>query len=169
MVATTSERRAAPVQSSYDSTGPAADPGGAERRATILNVMDWDPLHELVALRDRSSRRPSQPDGAWTPNVDLLETEAAFVLVAELPGLKDGDLEITATSDGLVLAGQRRVLAPPAQRFLRMERGHGRFSRAFAFGEPIDVSGIKAHFDRGLLTITVPKAAPAPDRRITIG
>lgn len=130
--------------------------------------MNWDPLHDLVALHERGERRPPGGDGAWTPLVDLLETDAAFLIVAELPGLGSDDFTITATADRLVLAGTRRAAGPTPRRFLRLERGHGRFSRSFAFASPIDVRGVAAHFDAGLLQITVPKASAGGDRRIEV-
>jgi HSP20 family protein len=134
----------------------------------MLEAMNWDPLHELVALQERS-RQPIPPDAAWTPSVDMLETRDAFVIVVELPGARAEHLSITATQDGVVLSGERPAPAPPPQRFLRVERGYGRFSRAFNFAEPVDVNAIGAKFERGLLTITVPKAYPASEHRINIG
>ncbi len=130
--------------------------------------MNWDTLHDLVALRERATRRPSEPDAAWTPSVDLLETDTAFLLVVELPGLAADEFQVSAVADGLVLTGERRNTTPAAQRYLRLERGHGRFSRAFNFGQAVDASAIVATFERGLLMITVPKAAVPADRRITI-
>lgn len=130
--------------------------------------MIWDPLHDLVALHDRVNRRHGQGDAAWMPAVDLLETNEAFVLVAELPGFKVPDVTITATAGTLVLAGERPPAAPAPDRFLRIERGSGRFSRSFTFGEDIDVDGITATFERGLLTIRVPKASAGRHARIVI-
>lgn len=130
--------------------------------------MIWDPLHELVTLHDRVSRRHGQGDASWVPPVDLLETSEAFVLVAELPGFKAADVTITATAGTLVLAGERPLLAPAPERFLRIERSSGRFSRSFAFGEDIDVEAITATFERGLLTIRVPKASATRHARIVI-
>ncbi len=101
------------------------------------------------------------------PLVDLLETDTAFVIVAELPGLGADDFSITATADRLVLSGARRA-GSAAPRFLRLERGHGRFSRSFAFASPIDVGGIAAHFESGLLQVTVPKARAGTDRRVEV-
>lgn len=101
------------------------------------------------------------------PLVDLLETDTAFLIVAELPGLGADDFSITATADRLVLSGARPA-GPAAPRFLRLERGHGRFSRSFAFASPIDVSGISARFESGLLQVTVPKASMGTDRRVEV-
>lgn len=130
--------------------------------------MIWDPLHELVSLHDRVNRRHGQGDAAWTPPVDLLETHDAFVLVAELPGFKAADVTVTATAGTLILTGERPPVVPAPERFLRIERGSGRFSRSFTFGEDIDVEAITATFERGLLTIRVPKASAGRHAHIVI-
>jgi HSP20 family protein len=152
----------------------AARPAGAPGRASTTpracydpRSMNWDPLHELLALHERTARRVSPQDSGWMPNVDLLETEAAFVIVAELPGFGPDDFAITATADGLTLSGQRAPVEGTT-RYLRMERGQGRFTRSFVFGEPVSANDIRASFDEGVLTVTVPKHAPQK-RRISIG
>jgi HSP20 family protein len=126
--------------------------------------MNWDPLHELVALHERATRRSAGEESAWAPSVDLLETGEAFLIVVELPGIAAGDFSITASANGLVLSGQRPATIPAPKRFLRMERGHGRFSRSFSFGEPIDPAAVKATFERGLLQVCVPKAGRIEER-----
>jgi HSP20 family protein len=135
----------------------------------MLATMKWDPLHELMSLHDRAARRSSPPDGAWSPNVDLLETREAFLLRVELPGLAPDEFSITTTGDGILLTGHRRVISPPPVRYLRMERGHGRFSRAFSFGTPVDTSKVQASYAAGLLTVTVPKLHQSGEHRIVIG
>jgi HSP20 family protein len=128
--------------------------------------MNW---RDLMALHERATRHPASQDGAWTPSVDLVETEAAFLIVVELPGLGPGDFSITAAADGLTLSGERPPMSPNPQRYFRMERGHGRFSRTFAFADAVQADGIRATFERGVLRITVPKLAARDTRRISIG
>jgi HSP20 family protein len=130
--------------------------------------MNWDSLHELVALRDRATRRQPTADSAWTPSVDLLDTAAAFFIVVELPGIDAADFSINAAGNKVVIAGGRQPVDPPPLRYLRMERGYGRFSRVFSFDEPVNTGAITASFDRGLLTVTIPKGLATADRRITI-
>lgn len=130
--------------------------------------VNWDSIHDLMALRERRARRTTSPEAGWAPPVDLLETEVAFVLVVELPGLGPDDFAISATQDGLVLSGSRPAPVPVPERYLRLERGQGRFTRTFSFGQAINTDRINAGFDRGLLTITVPKATSRAERRIPI-
>jgi HSP20 family protein len=128
--------------------------------------MHWDPFHDLLAFGQRTSQRP-QRDAAWTPTVDLLETDAAFLIFVELSGLGPHDFAINTVGNELQLTGERPPVDPPPQRYLRMERGHGRFARTFTFGDPVKMSAVEAAFDRGLLRITVPKSNEG-DRRIAI-
>jgi HSP20 family protein len=130
--------------------------------------MPWDPLHELVAIRDRSAQRAAG-SGTWTPPVDVYEMPAEYVVVAELPGFSAGDFGITATSTTLTLTGRRPAPDLPSGQFLRLERGQGDFGRTFTFPEAIEVGHIRADLDSGLLTIRVPKAVATETRRIEIG
>ncbi len=90
------------------------------------------------------------------------------MLVAELPGFGPDDVQVNATPATVTLSGQRPTPDAPGDQYLRMERGQGPFWRTFEFSEAIDPTGIAAAFDRGLLTVTIPKASPAGSRRIDV-
>ena len=100
----------------------------------------------------------------WMPAVDLYETADGFVVSAELPGLTRDDLTIEVQQDTLILRGVRPHIERPDARFHRVERGHGAFSRTFALPSPVNAEGIVAEFRDGVLTVTVPKAAPKTRR-----
>jgi HSP20 family protein len=124
----------------------------------------WDPLRDLLALHEQIGQLVGTDAPGWTPPVDLYETTGGFVLLAELPGLTRDQIEIHAEESRLVLRGER-TSAPGSPRghvsceqYHRVERGHGRFSRAFALPEPIDIERVTADLKDGLLTITIPKA-----------
>ena len=145
---------------------PALAPGAGPR--VVPSAMPWDPIHDLVAIRDRSAQRAGS-GGAWTPPVDVYELSAEYVVVAELPGFAAGDFAITATPTSLTLSGRRPAPALPSAQFLRLERGQGDFGRTFSFPEAIDVAAIRAVLESGLLTIHVPKTTAVQTRRIDIG
>jgi HSP20 family protein len=109
----------------------------------------------------------------WTPPVDLYETAADFVLTAELPGLAREQIEIQAEESRLTIRGARAAVghddpALACERFHRVERGHGSFSRTFQLPEPIDVEHVKADLRDGVLTVTIPKASGRNARRIAV-
>jgi HSP20 family protein len=131
----------------------------------------WDPLRDLLALHEQIGQLVGTDAPGWTPPVDLYETSAEFVLMAELPGLTRDQIEIHAEESRLVLRGER-TSGPgghvSCEQYHRVERGHGRFSRAFALPEPVDVEGVTADLKDGLLTITIPKAGGRVTRHIGV-
>ena len=128
----------------------------------------WDPLRDLLALHDQIGQLVGSDAPGWTPPVDLYETGGAFVLTAELPGLTRDEIEIQAEESRVLIRGERSTGQVPSDQFHRVERGHGRFSRAFMLPEPIDVEGVTADLKDGLLTLTIPKAAGRGARRVAV-
>jgi HSP20 family protein len=126
----------------------------------------WDPICDLLAIQQRLDRSRPDPEG-WTPSVDLHETPDRFVITAELPGLRREDFQIQMDDGRVTLSGRRRERDLPCERYHRIERGHGTFSRTFQLPVPIDDTAITADFRDGILTVTFPKAAENA-RRIPI-
>jgi HSP20 family protein len=103
------------------------------------------------------------------PAIKLSETGGNYLIRAELPGVKAEDLEIQATANNLSLSGERKIDAAGDEvRYHRRERDAGKFSRVIGLPGEIDADNIDAHLENGLLTITVPKAAAAKPRQITV-
>ena len=131
----------------------------------------WDPLRDLLALHEQLGHLVGTDAPGWTPPVDLYETAAEFVLTAELPGLTRDQVEIHAEDKRVVIRGAR-VAGPdrdiPCEQYHRVERGHGRFSRAFSLPEPINVDGITADLKDGILTVIIPKSDDRVARRIDV-
>jgi HSP20 family protein len=131
----------------------------------------WDPWRDLLALQDQLGQLVGSDAPGWTPPVDLYETADEFVLTAELPGLKRDQIDIQAEEFRIVIRGER-TSAPggnvSCEQFHRIERGHGRFSRAFTLPDPIDVERVSAELKEGLLTLRLPKAVDRGVRRVDV-
>jgi HSP20 family protein len=131
----------------------------------------WDPLRDLIALHDQIGHLVGTDAPGWTPPVDLYETPTDFVLSAELPGLSREQIDLHAEENRIVIRGERHA-APGRQilceQYHRVERGHGRFSRAFVLPEPIDVDSVTADLQDGILTVTLRKASAGGARRIAV-
>ena len=127
----------------------------------------WDPIRDLLAIQQRLDRYAPGPEG-WAPPVDLHETDDAYVLTAEVPGLAREDLQIHVHDGRLTLTGTRHERPVPCEQYHRVERGHGTFNRSFQLPLPIAVDGIAADLKDGVLTVTVPKSPEAPPRRIRV-
>jgi HSP20 family protein len=116
-------------------------------------------FHDLEA-------RPTVDTG-W-PRTSVYDTGNSLVLVADLPGVKDKDLEITLERDILTLAGARPLALPEGHTVHRQERRSAQFSRTFNLPFKVDADALDAQLKDGVLTITLPKAPEAQARKITV-
>lgn len=131
--------------------------------------MQWDQVRELLALQERLDTLMGGTKPGWSPPVDLYEAADRYVIAMELAGLSRDDVQIEAQEDRLTLTGSRPASPVTPERYHQMERGHGGFSRTFAFAHAIDVERIAADCRHGVLTVTVPKKRSHGPRRITVG
>lgn len=127
----------------------------------------WDPLHDLLAIRQHLDRFAPGPAG-WVPPVDLYETAEAYVLLAEVPGLRRDDIQIQMADGRLTLTGSRPGQPVACEQYHRVERGHGSFSRTFQLPQQVAVDRITADLTDGVLTVTIPKAPESGPRRIQV-
>ena len=127
----------------------------------------WDPLQDLLATSQRLNRLATGPSG-WTPPVDAYETHDRFVVMVELPGLTQDDVQLQHHEGRLTISGVRRERESPCEQFHRIERGHGGFSRTFQLPVPIDAERITADLRDGVLTVTCLKTDDGSARRIHI-
>jgi HSP20 family protein len=128
----------------------------------------WDPLRDLLTLHEQIGQLVGTDAPGWMPPVDLYETSVSFVLTAELPGLTRDQVEIHAEESRITIRGERIGGHVSCEQYHRVERGHGRFARAFVLPEPIDPEAVAADLKDGLLTVTIPKAAGRGVRRINV-
>ena len=128
----------------------------------------WDPLRDLLALHEQIGQLAGTDAPGWIPPVDLYETADGFVLTAELPGLAREQIEVQVTHDRIMIRGERSSRHGHGEHYHRVERGYGRFSRAFALPEPVDVESVTADLRDGILTVTIPKARLRDQRRISV-
>ena len=118
--------------------------------------------HEVERLFDEMIHRPwgvCREVRGWNPSVDLYETEDAFVLEADLPGVKFEDIKVEAENGDLVMHGARVIEKRQNDgSFHTMERSSGHFMRRIKLPESIDKEAIQAEFHDGVLRVTLPKA-----------
>ncbi len=113
-------------------------------------------LFEQALLTSEYEDREGGLPGTWSPAVDVLETEDAYLIFAELPGVRRDEIQLQVRDRRLELSGRRQTLGEN-RNFLRMERSYGPFRRAFDLGAPVDVDAISAAFEAGVLRVLVPK------------
>lgn len=145
-----------------------------------MTIRRWDPLRDILHLQERMNRlfEESLARGrieglalgaaGWTPLADVLEAAEGFVVVMELPGVEQDDVEVQVDGDELVVRGERRMPGPVRpESFHRMERSYGSFSRAIRLTEEVDPARVTAQFRDGLLRLELPKVRPATRRQRT--
>jgi HSP20 family molecular chaperone IbpA len=124
---------------------------------------------------DRARRSPGEgrsfaPSARW-PTLDLSETDQAYVVTAELPGVAEGDVELFVRDNTLTLRGVKRDERKEGEgERVYLERSYGRFDRTVPFAAEIDADRAEAHCRNGILTVTLQKNPDAQDkaRRIEI-
>ncbi len=107
----------------------------------------------------------SRIDG-YTPRIDVAETEAAFILEVEAPGLSKDDFKVVAEEGVLTISGERKNNED--LKYLQRESGYGSFSRAFNIGDRIEAEKITASYKDGVLTLTLPKAEKVKPKAIKV-
>jgi HSP20 family protein len=133
--------------------------------------MAWDPMRDLRAWQERLERLSVHHPDSWTPPIDVYETDDRYVIAAELPGLARDQIELALEDARLTIRGQRidrTASSGNVIHFHQVERGHGAFARTFEFGSKIDTEAVSADLTNGVLTVTLPKAARAPARKIEV-
>lgn len=149
-----------------------------ERRSTAAPER-WEPLSELDQMTERMRRMLEQTFGAfgwssplteragWSPPVDLEETDDAYVVEAELPGVKREDVNVELAGNELAITGE--IKEPERKGVVRRQsRRTGRFAYRVSLPSHVEPEKVEAKLDGGVLKVTVPKSERAPRRRIEI-
>lgn len=129
----------------------------------------FSPLfEEFVAPLARMNRM----DGMLrVPEADVIERENEIRVVVELPGLDPEDVDLSLENNVLSITGEKREERKEGDeksRYHLSERRYGKFTRSFVLPREVDAESIRASFDNGVLTITIPKSEKARRRRIEI-
>ena len=137
------------------------------------------PAPEMTSLRremDRLFDRFWEDDGEnlpamreWVPQLDFSETADTYMIRIEMPGMEPKDVQVTLQDNVLTVKGEKKKeMKLNDERFYRVERSHGVFSRSLRLLVPVDGAKVNAIFKNGLLTVTEPKAPEAKASTIPI-
>lgn len=119
-----------------------------------------------LAERDRG---PAWAPAAFTPRVDVSETDAEVKVTAELPGMDEKDISVELQDDVLVLRGEKKSeQEEKGQNWFRREQSYGSFHRAIELPAGVDASKAKAQFKKGVLTFVAPKRPEEQARLKTV-
>ena len=141
----------------------------------------WTPYRDLITVRDEMNRvfneafgRGHNDDstwysGAWSPPVDIYETDDALVLKAELPGFSKDEINIEMKDQTLVIKGERKREDEVKEgSYHRTERVYGAFQRSFMLPTTVDQEKVSAAYKDGVLELRLPKVQAAQPKRIAV-
>ncbi|MBF0264700.1 MAG: Hsp20/alpha crystallin family protein [Gammaproteobacteria bacterium] len=142
-----------------------------------MSLSIWDPLVEMENLIDRynrSSRRALATGddrhfetGDWMPVVDISETEEAFNIKAELPGVDKENVSINIDKGVLTIKGEKKTETEDKKQH-RVECSYGSFVRSFTLPQSIKVEEVEAEYNNGILNLTIPKSEEAKPKEIKV-
>lgn len=134
------------------------DPGRIMR-----SLLSWDPFREMAPFS------LEQPMAGFAPAFEVKETKDGYLFKADLPGVKQQDIEVSYTGNRLTVSGKRDAeKQEKTDTYYTYERSYGMFTRAFTMPEGVDATRIHADLRDGVLTIDVPKKAEAQPKKIAV-
>jgi HSP20 family protein len=132
-------------------------------------LVRWDPFEEMNRLHDHFFSGRGLSKQAFQVAVDIREEEDAFYVDAEVPGLKAEDIKVDVEKNLLTLSGERRVEKEETKdKFRRVERQYGNFTRSFTLPETVDTENISADLKNGVLELKLPKKEVPTPKSISV-
>src|SRR5580704_2201850 len=138
----------------------------------------WEPFRGASTLQEQVNRlfgNVLEHSGeesnltSWAPAVDIYETEHELVVKADLPEVDPKELDIRVENNLLTIRGERKFEKKVSEdHYLRIERAYGSFSRSFSLANTVDAEAIKADYQNGVLTLTIPKREEAKLKQIKV-
>jgi HSP20 family protein len=127
----------------------------------MQQMLRWDPFRELAM--------PTLSGPAFNPAFEVKETKDSFVFTADLPGVKEEELDVSIAANRVTVSGQRTAeKREENDSWFTCERAYGAFSRTFSLPEGADVDHAEAELKNGVLTVVVPKKQEARPRRLSL-
>jgi len=144
----------------------------------MRTIARWEPFRGVTTLQDQINhlfndafeRTGEQSDlSAWAPAVDIYETEHELVAKADLPDVDPKDLDIRVENNILTIRGERMFEKKVnEENYLRVERSFGPFARSFTLANTVNTDAIKADYQNGVLTLTIPKREEAKPKQVKV-
>ncbi len=128
----------------------------------MRDLMSWDPFREMTPFVQDSA-------AAFIPSFEVKETKDGYLFKADVPGVKESDLEVSVTGNRLTVSGKRESeKEEQSDTYFTYERSYGTFSRSFTLPDGVDMNGVNADLKDGVLTLSLKKSAAAQPRKIPV-
>ncbi len=138
-----------------------------------MGIVRWTPVRELFSMQERMHKIFDESfknsSGDWSPAVDILENDTEIIIICEAPGVSEDDIDIQVAEGVLILSGEKRFREEEkGDKYFRLERAFGKFTRSFAIPSAVDTATIKASLKNGILKITLAKRPDIAPKTIKI-
>jgi len=128
----------------------------------MRDMLRWDPFREMAPTLAGEVQ-------SYSPAFEVKETNESFVFKADVPGLKEPDIDVSVTGNRLTINGRRDAeREEKSDTYYTYERSYGSFTRSFTLPDQADVEHVKAELKDGELTLVIPKAPAAVAKRIPV-
>lgn len=131
-------------------------------------LVRWSDFQDAFSMLDDFRVSMDRVEDPPAPGARLQEKDDAFVLTVDLPGMTEKDVEVTLDGDVLTVRGERKVEPPEGYRAHRRERVSRRFARCVSLPSRVDPEKVVATVQRGVLTVTLPRAPETKPRQIAV-
>lgn len=138
----------------------------------------WESVRGTASLQEQINRafgdvlsRSAEESNltSWAPPVDILESEHELLVKADLPDVNPAELDIRVENNILTIRGERKFdKAVNESNYLRVERSYGTFARSFSLANTVKSEAIKADYQNGVLTLSIPKREEAKPKQIKV-
>ncbi|MBI2836538.1 MAG: Hsp20/alpha crystallin family protein [Chloroflexi bacterium] len=126
-------------------------------------------FEELLGRPMWPVRRAIESERGWLPAIDVYEKDDRLVVKAELPGIKEEDIDISISDSELTIRGERKTETEvKEENYYRSERSYGSFFRSIPLPSTVDSDKVEANYDKGILEITMPKMAAEKAKKIKV-
>lgn len=129
----------------------------------IRDMLQWDPFREMAPVW------PNRDDLTFAPAFEVKELKDTFLFKADVPGVKESDINVTVTGNRLTISGERsEEKEEKDEQYYTCERRYGSFRRSYTLPDGADVDHVHADLKAGVLTVAVPKTAAAQPKKIAV-
>ena len=151
-----------------------------ERRRTPRRMTPWHSFRELEETLQHFDdmfahpllpiwRRVPLKEEEWAPVIEVFEKHDKYVVKAELPGIKEDDVDVSVVGDALTIKGKREVESEVKEEdYYCCERSYGSFFRSIALPSNVDTKKIEASFEDGVLEVSLPKTAEVKPKKVAV-
>jgi HSP20 family protein len=144
-------------------------------------LVPWRPFREMEEMERRFEdifgrpfipamwRRIPVVEMGWAPAIEVFEKEDKFMVKAELPGMKEEDIDVSVVGDTLTIKGERKAETEVKEEdYYCCERSYGSFSRSIALPSSVDAKRIEASYEDGVLEVSLPKAPEVKAKKVAV-